>query len=186
MTTSKRDAILNAMLDVVVEGGFHDAPMSQISKRSGASAGVIYHHFESKQDIISALYQQIMALKHSMLLQGYVPDMDARQAFIHVWMNAYQFYHQHRREMRFLEHYENAGFAVCGPEDNAAGQALSELERRFRGKAQGGVLNDWPVVVMQEMTLGLVARLAKLPDALAPAMLLEIAETLWDSVKAKE
>lgn len=33
----KREAILDAMLDVVVERGFHDAPMSLIAERSGAS-----------------------------------------------------------------------------------------------------------------------------------------------------
>jgi AcrR family transcriptional regulator len=41
---NKRNAILNAMLDVVVERGFHEATMSLISERAGASAGVIYHH----------------------------------------------------------------------------------------------------------------------------------------------
>ena len=46
---NKREAILNAMLDVVAERGFHEAPMSLVSERSGASAGVIYHHFENKE-----------------------------------------------------------------------------------------------------------------------------------------
>jgi AcrR family transcriptional regulator len=35
---NKRDAILDAMLDVAVERGFHEAPMSLIAERSGASA----------------------------------------------------------------------------------------------------------------------------------------------------
>ena len=53
----KREAILAAMLDVVVEQGFHDAPMSLIAERAGASAGLIYHHFPSKEAIIQALYE---------------------------------------------------------------------------------------------------------------------------------
>jgi AcrR family transcriptional regulator len=55
---NKREAILSAMLDVVAERGFHEAPMSLISERSGASAGVIYHHFESKEAIIQALAER--------------------------------------------------------------------------------------------------------------------------------
>jgi AcrR family transcriptional regulator len=39
----KREAILKAMLDLVVERGFDNAPMSVLAKRSGASPGVIYH-----------------------------------------------------------------------------------------------------------------------------------------------
>jgi AcrR family transcriptional regulator len=60
---SKRDAILDAMLDIVVERGFHDAPMSLIAQRSGASAGVIYYYFSIKEEIIHAVYERIRALK---------------------------------------------------------------------------------------------------------------------------
>ena len=56
---SKRDAILDAMLDIVVERGFHDAPMFLIVQRSGASAGFIYHYFSSKEEIIHAVYESI-------------------------------------------------------------------------------------------------------------------------------
>jgi AcrR family transcriptional regulator len=52
----KREAILEAMLDLIVERGFHDAPMSVLAKRSGASPGVIYHYFPSKDDLIHAVY----------------------------------------------------------------------------------------------------------------------------------
>ncbi len=89
---SKRDAILEAMLDVVVERGFHEAPMSLISERSGASAGVIYHHFASKEEIIQALYERVRALKRTSLLEGYSPAMDAKEAFILASVNAYNFY----------------------------------------------------------------------------------------------
>jgi AcrR family transcriptional regulator len=65
---SKRDAILYAMLDILVERGFPDAPMSLIAQRSGASAGVIYHYSSSKEEIIHALYERIRALKTEALL----------------------------------------------------------------------------------------------------------------------
>ena len=41
LKSSKREAILAAMLDVVVEQGFHDAPMSLIAGRAGASADLM-------------------------------------------------------------------------------------------------------------------------------------------------
>jgi len=44
------------MHDIVVERGFHDALMSLIAQRSGASARVIYYYFSSKEEIIHALY----------------------------------------------------------------------------------------------------------------------------------
>jgi AcrR family transcriptional regulator len=122
---SKRDAILNAMLDVVVERGFHEAPMPLISERSRASAGVIYHYFASKEEI------------------------------------AYHFYRKHLRELRFLDQYESAGFVCLPDQDAQPDKVRTEFERRFSGRSKGGVLNDWPPEVLQELTLGLVARLAK-------------------------
>ena len=182
---NKRDAILNAMLDVVVERGFHEAPMSLVSERSGASAGVIYHHFASKHEIIQALYERIHALQKASFLEGYSADMDAKKAFIHVWSNGYRFYREHLREMRFLEQYENAGF-TCLPDDGSLDKKRSEFERRFRRKSKGGVLNNWPDEVLKELTLGLVARLAKQPRKLTPAILRSVAEKVWEAIRATD
>jgi TetR/AcrR family transcriptional regulator, repressor of fatR-cypB operon len=183
---NKRDAILNAMLDVVAERGFHEAPMSLIAERSGASAGVIYHHFASKEAIIQALYERVRELKRTSLLQGYSPDMDAKEAFILAWTNWYNFYRKHPREMRFLHQYETAGF-ICQPEKapHLEKQAI-EFQRRFRSRSKGGVLNDLPPEVIQELTFGVVERLARQPRKLAPATLRTVAEKMWEAVKAED
>ena len=181
---SKRDAILDAMLDVVVERGFHEAPMSLIAERSNTSAGLIYHHFASKEEIIQALYERIHALKMASFLDGFTPEMDARQAFVHGCERIYLFYRKHQKEMRFLEQYENAGF-VCQPGLNASDQRIAAFTQRFSNRSKGGVLNEWPADVLQEITIGLVERLAKLPRKLSSGVLHEIAESLWEQVKAK-
>jgi TetR/AcrR family transcriptional regulator, repressor of fatR-cypB operon len=176
---NKRDAILNAMLDVVVERGFHEAPMSLIAERSGASAGVIYHHFASKEEIIQALYQRIRTLKQMSLLEGYSPDMAPKDALIQGWINAYRFYRKHLRELRFLDQYETAGF-LCQPDEKEP----TELLRRFCSRSKGGVLNEFPPAVIQELTFGLAARLAKQPRALSARILRNIAEKVWETVRA--
>ncbi len=43
-----------------------------------------------------------------------------------------------------------------------------EFEKRFTSQSKGGVLNDLPPEVIQELTFGLVARLAKKPRKLTP------------------
>lgn len=181
---NKRDAILNAMLDVVVERGFHEAPMSLIEKRAGASAGVIYHHFSSKEEIIQALYERIRALKRATLLEDYSPEMDAKDAFILVWTNTYHFYRRHFRELRFLDQYESAGFH-CRPDKNSPpDKNQTEFERRFRSRSKGGVLNDLPQEVLRELTLGLAQRLAKQPRKLTSSVLRDVAEKVWEAVRA--
>lgn len=84
---SKRDAILDAMLGIVTERELHEAPMSLLSERSGASAGVIHHHFASKEELLGALYERVRSLKRTLLFEGYAPGMEAREAFVRVWTN---------------------------------------------------------------------------------------------------
>ena len=179
----KREAILDAMFDVVVERGFHEAPMSLIVERAGASAGVIYHHFESKEAIILAVYDRVRALKRTSMLAGYRPEMDAKEAFLMVGANAYRFYREHAREMRFMDQYESAGFA-CMPEPESALDPVEvEFQRRFASRAQGGILADLPQEVLQEMTLGTIARLARQPRALSKKELREVAERMWEAIR---
>ena len=179
----KRDAILDAMLEVVVERGFHDAPMSVIAERSGASAGVIYHHFASKDEIIRALYERIHALKRDSFFEGYAPEMDAKEAFVLVGTNIYRFYRKHQREMRFLEQYEIAGFS-CEPEEASFTEDERAFVRRFGPRSEGGVLKDWPREVLAEFGVGVVTRLARQPQELSPALLREMGESLWEALKA--
>jgi AcrR family transcriptional regulator len=50
-----RQAIIDAAHDVFLEKGFHAASMRQIAKGAGIAVGGIYNHFESKEDIFSAI-----------------------------------------------------------------------------------------------------------------------------------
>ena len=182
---SKRDAILDAMLDIVVERGFHDAPMSLLSQRSGASAGVIYHYFASKEQIIQALYDRISTLKVEALLAGFSPGQDPRETFLRGCVNIYSFYRKHQREMRFYEQYQHAGFP-CVPATGDDDVRVKAYARLFSSKSKGGVLNEWPSEIVQELTLNLVNRLATQPRKLPERLLLEIAESMWELVRAKE
>lgn len=181
---SKREAILDAMLDVVVERGFHEAPMALIAERSGTSAGLIYHHFASKDEIIHALYRRIRSTKLNSILEGFSLDTDPREAFMRGCENVYAFYRKHQKEMQFLEQYEHAGFS-CKDDPGPPDERAAAFARRFASRSKGGVLNDWPPEVIQEMTIGLITRLARQPRKLAPATLHEIAKNLWETVRAK-
>jgi AcrR family transcriptional regulator len=179
---SKREAILDAMLDVIVERGFHEAPMSLIAERSGTSAGLIYHHFASKEEIIQALHDRIRAVKINTIFEGFSLDTNPKEAFIRGCENTYTFYRKHQKEMRFLDQYKHAGFS-CPPEP--LDEQTAALMQRFTARSKGGLLNEWPPEVIEEMTIGLMTRLAQRPRKIPPAVLREIAEGMWDVVRTK-
>ena len=181
---NKRDVILDSMLAIIVERGLHDAPISLLSERAGASPGVIYHHFKSKQEILLALYVRVQTEKAACFLRGYHPDMESKEAFIQAWMNGYDFYRTHVREMRFLEQYESAYFA-----QSHATRVMPEAElhflKRFRNRDEGGVLRNWPAAVLHDLTVEVVARLARQPQGLSASLVREIGEEMWKLIRAE-
>jgi TetR/AcrR family transcriptional regulator, repressor of fatR-cypB operon len=181
----KREAILQAMLELVAERGFHDAPMSLVAKRAGASAGIIYHYFPSKDELIRALYLHVKAKMGDYLVEGQVAGMPAEMAFRRVWMNAYRFYRTHQQEMRFLDQYENSPY--CGSSSDVEAlahqnQNLALLISLFRPASAGGPLKNLPLEAIHELSLGVAARLAKRPKPLETNALEEISAACWSAV----
>jgi AcrR family transcriptional regulator len=179
--SDKREAILEAMLDLVVERGFHDAPMSLLARRSGASPGVIYHYFPSKDALIHAVYSRVKAVKLEVLLRGFSEEMAPHEAFVHLATNTYRFYRTHRREVRFLDQYMNSPFCKDGEQNVQTAQVL----KWFRPKKKGGVLKDLPAEAIDAMTIGLVANLARVPKGFSAATVRKIAETVWAAIAAE-
>ena len=183
----KREAILQAMLELVAERGFHDAPMSLVARRAGTSAGIIYHYFPSKDELIRALYLHVKAKMGRFLIEGQVVDMPAEQAFQRVWMNAYRFYRTHQQEMKFLDQYENSPYCGGSPEMEALvqqDQNIALLLNLFRPRSAGGPLKDLPREAVSELTFGVAARLAKRAKPLKTKALEEIAAACWKAVTA--
>lgn len=183
----KREAILQAMLALVAERGFHDAPMSLVARRAGTSAGIIYHYFPSKDELIRALYLHVKAKMGRFLIEGQIVDMPAEQAFKRVWINAYRFYRTHQQEVKFLDQYENSPYCGGSPETEALvqqDQNIALLLNLFRPRSAGGSLKDLPREAVTELTIGVASRLAKRTKPLKNKALEEIAAACWKAVTA--
>jgi AcrR family transcriptional regulator len=182
--SDKREAILKAMLDLIVERGFHDAPMSVLARRSGASPGVIYHYFPSKDDLIRAVYERVISIKHEVFFEGYNEKMKPREALLRIWLNAYRFYRMHLKETRFLDQYLNSPYckASAGAAAEDTHPETARILKWLRPKRKGGILKDLPIEAIESLTLGLAASLAKAPKAFSAATLNKIAEAVWQAI----
>ncbi len=181
--SDKKEAILNAMLDLVVERGLHDAPMSAVAQRSGASPGVIYHYFPSKDNLIRSLYERVVAEKHAALLEGYAKEMAPRDGLLKVWLNAYRFFRTHPKELHFLDQYLNSTY--CSGNVEKSDPAMKRIAQLLRPKKKGGILKDLPPEAIESLTLGLASSLARSPKKFSAATLERIADTVWAAIAAE-
>jgi AcrR family transcriptional regulator len=182
--TDRKEEILDVMLDLVVKRGLNDAPMSVLARKSGASPGVIYHYFPSKDDLIRTLYRRVAEIKRKAFFDGYTADMSPREALLHIWLNAYRFYRTHRKEARFLDQYHNSSYCNAADEagEDATDPTVKRIVKWMRPKKHGGVLKELPAEAIDSLTLGLAASLARSPKDFSKDALKQIAETVWAAI----
>lgn len=58
----RRKQILKAAIEVFAERGFHRTRVSDIAKRAGVAYGLIYHYFDSKDAVLSSVFDENWAV----------------------------------------------------------------------------------------------------------------------------
>ena len=185
-TIDKREAILQATLDLVSERGFHGAPMSMIAKEAGVSAGIIYHYFENKDELITELYKELKRDLAQAVLANYSNDLPLYERFRLFWLNAVLYYIGHPKETAFMEQFANSPYLQPGIEEMSEEYFRPVMEFMTHALREG-VIKPLPPQMLSAFTLEIAISLAKkdangiLPldeDALEMAM-----NACWDAIK---
>jgi AcrR family transcriptional regulator len=62
VAADRKKQILKAAVEVFAERGFHRTRVSDIAKRAGVAYGLIYHYFDSKDDVLNSLFEENWAV----------------------------------------------------------------------------------------------------------------------------
>ena len=104
----KRQLILETATKLFVERGFHATPTSAITKEAGMSAGILFHYFKTKDDLIVELYVDLKMEFTSSVLK----DVDTLKAGISklrlIWLNSWQWGLENPIKFDFLRQADNS------------------------------------------------------------------------------
>ena len=182
----KRESILRAALELIAERGFRQVPMSLIAKQAGASAGIIYHYFESKDELIQELYRHVKADLSRAMLAVDEQDQPFSQRFLTLWLSMFRYCASHPYETAFLEQYEASSEWLVGGEPFFEEQA--DLMCIMEQALSQGVIKALPIAVITELTMGVAIRLARLASTgslvVDDEMLNTTAQACWDAIAA--
>ena len=120
--SEKREAILKATLNLLVERGFHDTPTSLIAKEAGVATGTLFHHFKNKEELINALYLETKRKMIDVLKEGVQSAGTIEEKIKHVWKSAVQWGIMHPKEYQFFQQYANSPFITKLTRDEAMNQ----------------------------------------------------------------
>jgi len=108
--SDKREAILNAALELFVERGFFGTAVPEIAERAGVGAGTIYRYFESKEALVNAIYRQQKMRFSSSVLENFPPTVNTREQFRTIWMRMSSFATANPSAFVFLELHHHASY----------------------------------------------------------------------------
>jgi AcrR family transcriptional regulator len=184
--TAKRDAILEAALDLFAERGFHGTAVPLIAERAGVGAGTVYRYFESKEAIVNALYRSWKQTLSASILAAISPEQPPREQFHVYWTKLADFARKYPKVYSFLELHHHSPY--LDDESRALTDRLIQLAlASFADFRRQQVVKDVAPEIMMAIVHGAFVGLVKAcsfgsnlltPDAVATAE-----QCVWEAIR---
>jgi len=174
--STKRDDILNAALRLFARRGFYGTTMPELAREAGVGAGTIYRHFDSKETLVNALYQQWKSKITAEVYADLPAELPWRRRFSLVWRRLFDFAIAHPQAIAFVDLHFHSDYLDETSRQVEQLSAATLFALVLEGQ-QAEVLIDLPAPVLIAMAysafLGVLraeqAGFATLDDALVEA-----------------
>jgi AcrR family transcriptional regulator len=187
--SDKRGDIIQASLDLIVEHGFHGAPMSMIAKKAGVGAGTIYRYFENKDVLITELHRELEEQLVATCTEGYSKEKPIRERFFYCGITLLRYFVAHPITFRFIEQYYNSPYGVALRRNKSSykSSARTIFNDLFEQAKAEQIIKDLPLFVHAALVVGPIVSLVR--DhilgvvELDDAIIMESIEAIWDGIK---
>ncbi len=145
---AKRDAILDAALELFVERGFHGTAVPAVAEHAKVGAGTIYRYFANKEALVNALWQKWKGEISRAVLEDFPVAAPAREQFRAFWDRMAAFALAHPRAFAFLELHHHGSYLDA--DSRAIEDQLMDFATAFirNAQTQGDIQPLEPVMLM--------------------------------------
>jgi AcrR family transcriptional regulator len=152
----KRNAILEAATRLFAERGLTAAPTSEISKQAGVAEGTLFTYFQTKDDLINALYQEIKLELADAMMADFPRKKKVATRLRHVWDRYVNWGIANPKQRKVLAQLKVS--EVLTKESRDAGSApFAEFQIMIRDAIEQRVLrNDVPVELISKSLTAMV------------------------------
>ena len=186
-STDKREAILEAALDLFVERGFFGTAVPEIAERAGVGAGTIYRYFDSKEALVNEIYREQKTRFGKVALDDFPTNKPTRELFRTLWMRMAKFATENQRAFVFMELHHHASYLDA--ESRALEQRMFQL---FGGVITGaqarGELKAAPPSLMMGLVMGaftgVIRKCVEDARALSDADWKLAEQMVWEAIRA--
>lgn len=180
---------MQAALELIAERGFHDAPMSEISKKAGVATGTIYRYFENKEVLIAELHHELEEKIIAHIQKDYPGEQSLREKFICLLGNLLRYFIKNPLHFRYMEQYFNSPYGISLRRDRLLDKSGNKgiLMDIFEQGIEQQVLKEFPKAALFSLAFGPVIFMMR--DhilgfvTLDDSLIKQVTEACWDAIK---
>ena len=182
----KRQAILDATMTLISQRGFHGTSMSQVAKEAKVSTGIIYHYFNSKDELIGELYSSIKQKNTRETMQNYDANQPVKRQIQQFLRDAIYYSAWHPQESAFIEQYDRSPYQHREMEAEVNGY-YTTMTTCFEQAKREQIIKDLPIPVIYLFTIGIATSLgqkhANKQIELTEELIEQVIATAWEAVR---
>jgi AcrR family transcriptional regulator len=149
----KRDAILTAAVELFVERGYHGTAVPAIAERAGVAAGTIYHHFDSKEQLVNAVFELWKERIVRQVHEHFPAAASPREQFRAMWNQMAAFALANPQPYSFLEFHHHGSYLDA--DNKALDSGLKQFAAMVVRQAQAsGVIRPVEPQLLMELVFG--------------------------------
>ena len=185
--SDKREAIMNAALELFVERGFFGTAVPEIAEKAGVGAGTIYRYFDSKEALVNALYRQEKQRFAERTISDFPKATIARELFRTMWMRMAKFAVENPKPFVFLELHHHASYLDA--ESQALEQRMLDLftnvvvAAQARGELKAGSPRLLMGLVMGAF-VGVIRSCVEINAPIGEADWVLAEQCVWEAIRA--
>jgi AcrR family transcriptional regulator len=183
----KFKAIAEATFVLVEQTGLSGLTMAAIARQAGLATGTLYVYYKSKDELLTALYEQAKTATLARVMQGYDPEAPFRRSFQRMWLNLLRNRLAHSAEVIFQEQYYNSPWFTEASRDLSA-RLFKDWVGMVETARTQQILKDVPTPLLVGSFMGSVRETASLLRTGAlddtEAHLALAFGVCWDGIKA--
>lgn len=185
----KRQQILEATATVITEYGIESCAMSKVAKQAGCAAGTLYCYFDTKEDLIRALYRYLIAQMNSACLVEHNNTAAIKTQFFLFWGNFYQFMLSSPCSRSLFEQLSASPAIDEALREEAIEPIHSVITQLLQQGKEQGYIKNLPDELLTTMTFGSLLMMAKKQQTSPECFNSEIHENdlltvCWDAIKS--
>jgi AcrR family transcriptional regulator len=181
----RRQAILDAALELFAERGFHGTQVPLIAARAAVGAGTVYRYFPSKEALVNILYQSWKERLAEGLQGGLPARQRPRERFHQLWRRLGEFALRHPLALVFLELHHHGAY-LDERSRAVESRALAPLGQLVAQARRKRMIRTLPAEVAVAMIYGAFVGLARASWEgrlrLTPEVLDRTERRLWTAI----